>query len=100
MIVGVGGRSHVCIIFELTILNATLSAFETNYTIPLTGKVVFLILLSQPLPSASGQTRLSYVLFFFSSFNGLKLSTGNYMIVAGITTLLCICYSQRSFDLI
>lgn len=68
MIVIVGAHSHVCIIFDN--LNATLSVFETKYTIPYTGKVSLLILLSRLLPSASGQTCLSYVLcsLIFLSF--------------------------------
>lgn len=58
--------SHHVHYFWIDNLNAT---SETNYTTALTEKVVFFSDLSEPLPSASGQTHLSYVLFFrFSSF--------------------------------
>lgn len=53
----------VCIIFELTSwMQLWVLLRQTIQLTPLTGKVVFLIVLSQLLPSASGQTLLSYVL--------------------------------------
>lgn len=62
MIFNVGAHSHVCIIFDN--LNAT---YETNYTTPLTGKISFIILLSQKYQVPQGKhTYLMYSVSFIN----------------------------------